>query len=183
MKKIVFLLSLMTVVVLFSCKKDKTGPVVPPAQAIIDTIMVNNNPETPASDSLAPGQTNVRVMTLNITPKCDCKLTSLSTIIMPTGTPVLGYTDLSSLGIFNGTVQVGSFMPVVASTAEHTNLDVQLKKGVNYILTSVINVSSSAVPGSLFQLSFGGLTATDANGNAVSWWRGGTIGNIFTIKK
>jgi len=182
MKKLAFLF-MVCAIIFSSCNKYEEAQIKPtPVVGINDTVVINDNPETPSSQAFLPGQLSVNVMTLDITPKCDATLGGLITNIMPTGTATPGYSNLSSLKIFNENIQIGSTMAVTTTYVMNSGLNFQMKKDVKYRFTFVVDVSSSATPGTEFQLAFGAISATDKDDNLCRC-KGGTTGNIMTIKQ
>jgi hypothetical protein len=193
-KMIAMLLSLMTVVFI-SCKKDNTEYLLvnkrpEPVAQRTSMIILNENPETAPSQDIFPGTKNFNVMAFSFTPNFSGVLNSISVNIAPVvasnSNNTLGWQNVETVKMVNigaeYSTQVGNPVSVVSSYLEFNNLYFSVKKDTRCSFVIIVDVSPSAVPFSVFQLSLAGINATDENGTVVSS-KGGTIGSIMYIRK
>lgn len=193
-KMIAMLLSLATVV-LFSCSKDDTQyfPINPRPEPVAQRtpmLILNENPETAPSQDIFPGTKNFNVMAFSFTPNFSGVLNSVSINIAPVvannSNNTLGWQNIETVKMVNigaeYSIQVGNPVSVVSSYGEFNNLYFSVKKDTRCSFVIIVDVSPSAVPFSVFQLSLGVINATDENGTIVSS-KGGTIGSIMYIRK
>jgi len=193
-KMIALFLSLMTVV-FFSCKKDNTEYLLvnqrpEPIAQRTSMIILNENPETAESQDIFPGTKNFNVMAFSFTPNFSGVLSSVSINIAPVvasnSNNTLGWQNIETLKLVNigaeYSTQVGNPVSVVSAYGELNNLYFSVKKNTRCSFVIIVDVSSFAVPFSVFQLSLAGINATDENGTVVSC-NGGTTGSIMYIRK
>ncbi len=147
------------------------------ARAETCSLGVSLSAVTAPAQSISPGQAGVSLLKLNLVPACDSIVKDFAISLMPAN----GYQNVSNLRLTKDGTQIGSTLAVTGGYLNFTGLNLQILANQIAVLEAKADINTAATSGATIYGAFGGFSATNFSGTAITNPTNTVVGNVMTV--